>query len=257
MSGRTARILRRLAEFRTTCPRSFQFTCACSTILLVAFFFVGIVAARFLPPLPPSWSAEQTVNYYHHHQKGIQAAATLIGISSAFYLTMTVAISAQMQRIPNLHYSACALQLAAGTASSVIIVLSGLVLAVATYRLERYAEITQTLNDFFWILIVMGGYTFVAQYSALAYGIIVDNGATPVFPKTMAITNILASIIFLPGIVAVHTVKTGPLAWNGIIAFWIPAVVWGILIVFDAFCLIQATFTEIDTREEVDTRNSL
>ncbi|MGG2007397.1 hypothetical protein [Novosphingobium resinovorum] len=39
--------------------------------------------------------------------------------------------------------------------------------------------------------------------------------------------NLWTGLLLLPGF-AVGLFKTGPFAWNGVLAFWVPAVVFGI-----------------------------
>ncbi|KAL7621953.1 hypothetical protein AAE478_007454 [Parahypoxylon ruwenzoriense] len=245
-----------LGQLERSCvpsPQAFQYACVYSAIPLAICLFVGLLAPGFLPPPPPSWSAEQTVNYYRDHEKGIQAGAALLVCCSFFYLAFTVAISNQLQRIPNLHYTAKALQLVAGGISSTTFLWAGLILALADYRLERNIETTQLLNDLFWFFLVMGTPHLVAQYFAFGYSIFVDNSPKPQFPKAMGILNMITSVLFLPPAVAVHIVKTGPMAWDGAVSFWLPLVVWAIQMVLDFFFLVRgmSLSAERDTSVEV------
>ncbi|KAK9415727.1 hypothetical protein SUNI508_10205 [Seiridium unicorne] len=221
-------------------PRAFQYACVYSTIPLAICSFAGLLAPGFLPPMSPSWSAEQTVDYYRGHEKRIQAGAALLVWCSLFYLGLTVAISNQLQRISNLHYAVKALQLLSGGVSSIMFLFAGLILGLANYRLERSAEITQVLNDLFWFLLVMATPTFVAQYFAFGYGIFVDDSPKRNFPRAMGISNMITAILFLPPGVCVHIFKTGPLAWDGAVSFWLPLVVWGIQMALDFVCLVRA-----------------
>lgn len=50
-----------------------------------------------------------------HHER-INVGAALIVVSGMFYLPLSAAISAQMRRIPNLHYVVSILQIASGAA---------------------------------------------------------------------------------------------------------------------------------------------
>ncbi|KAM4066543.1 putative integral membrane protein [Hirsutella rhossiliensis] len=227
-------------------PRNFQFTCAVGGILGLVLALVAFIVSGFLPPISPLLDAEQTARHYRNHEKGIQAGAALIVVSGMFYILLTVAISAQMQCIPNLHYAVSALQLALGTAGGFAFLLPGLMLAVANYRLDRPVEITQTLNDMFWITFLLPWPTFMAQSFTIAYAIIIDSRPKPLFPKPTAILNIVAPFIYVLA-AAVHCVKTGPMAWNGAVAFWIPLVAFGCQVVIDSICLIRALSAEPGT----------
>lgn len=59
----------------------------------------------------------------------------------------------------------------------------------------------------------------MVQNFAFAYAIIVDTRKKPLFPKELAIINILMPIIFSLA-TGMHTVYSGPFAWNGVITFY-------------------------------------
>ncbi|POR33836.1 Uncharacterized protein TPAR_05967 [Tolypocladium paradoxum] len=235
-------LLNRCGQSAIMSPRTFQYACAASGILMLIFTLAAFAASGFLPPLPPSWTAEQAVEHYRDHEKGIRAGVALLAVSGMFYLGLTAAMSAQLRRIPNLPY-------AAGAACAAFFVMSGLILAVANYRLDRSAEITQALNDLFWFIVVMTWPVFTAQSIAIAYAIVIDCRPKPLFPKPIAMVNIMASILYVPGI-AVHCVKTGPLAWNGSVSFWIPLCAFGVQTVIDCICLVRAVSTETEMGEK-------
>ncbi|QLI70017.1 uncharacterized protein G6M90_00g066490 [Metarhizium brunneum] len=156
-----------------------------------------------------------------------------------FYLPMTAAISDQIRQITGIYDAVRNIQLAAGAAGAFAIVMPGVTLAVASYRLDRPIETTQLLNDLFWMLLLIPWPIFMAQSFSLAYAILVDSRAKPPFPKPIALVNILVPITYIPSI-AVHCVKTGPVAWNGVVSFWIPIISFGIQVMVDCTCLMRA-----------------
>ncbi|KIM93375.1 hypothetical protein OIDMADRAFT_138039 [Oidiodendron maius Zn] len=222
-----------------------QYVCAVSGIICTFFNIGALAASGFLPPLPPSWDAEQTAKHYRDHEKGIQGGASLMVFSGMFYLLFTAVISAQMRRISNPHHAVSALQLASGAAGSLVFIMSGMVLAVTSYRLDRPVEITQALNDLFWVTYCMPWPAFIVQNFAFAYAIIIDRRSKPLFPKSIAVLNIIAPTLYIPA-AALHCFKTGPLAWNGSVTFWIPASGWCVQAIVDCFCLVQAVSTEME-----------
>jgi hypothetical protein len=217
------------------------------------FFFFGFVAAGFIPPIPPSYSAEQIKEHYQRHEAGIRVGAMLIMVSGTFYLPYSAVISAQMNRMSHIPYLISALQLASGAACVFTFVLPGVALALAAYRLDRNAEATQTLNDWFWFLSIMPWPSFMTQNFAFAYAIFTDKSPKPVFPKFIAIINIASPILFLP-VTFLHFVKSGPIAWNGGVTWWMVAVVFGLQLIFDSFCLIRAIRNDPD---DFDTLESI
>lgn len=210
------------------------------------FAFVAMGVSGFLPPISPAWDAEQTVDHYRSHEKGIQVGAILLIIGGMFYLALTAIISTQMQRIPNLPLAVSTLQQISGTAGACIaFMLPGVVLAVASYRLDRHVEITQAFNDLFWFLLLITWPPLLSQGWAFAYAIITDPQPKPLFPKSMAILNIVAPIIYMPSS-AMHCVKTGPLAWNGAITFWVALGALAAQLTADSIGLARAVSTAVN-----------
>ncbi|KAI9733828.1 MAG: hypothetical protein M1818_007095 [Claussenomyces sp. TS43310] len=224
-------------------PRNFQYACCVSGILCALFFLFAFVASGFIAPIKPYWTAEQTLHHFQTHEGGIQTGAALMLISGMLYLPLTAAISAQMRRIPNLHYAVSALQLASGAAGIFTFMMPAMILATAVFRLDRPAEITQLMTDFFWITALMPWPTFMTQNFAFAYAILIDQRPHPLFPKFMAVINIAVPILFVPAI-AMHCTKTGPLAWNGGLTFWTAGSLFCSQLVIDSICLFFAIRSE-------------
>ena len=205
-----------------------QILCALCGILCPLIFFGGLwPAAGFFPPPPPLEGAADIAAYYQAHTNGIRLGALLIMISAAFYIPFTAAIGAQMRRIehpltPVLTYT----QLGAGFCSAWLFLLPGLVWTAAAFRPERPPDITQAFNDFAWIVTVMPFMLAVTQNLALGFTIISDKQPEPIFPRWVGFFNLWVALLFLPGGLLTFF-KAGPFAWNGILAFWVPACVFG------------------------------
>lgn len=219
------------------------------------FILIALAASGFLPPTGPSWDAEQTVTHYRRHENGIRAGAALLILSGTLYLPFVAAVSAQMRRVPDLHHAIRAIQFAAGSVGGFSILMAGLVLAAAGYRLDRHADVTQALNDLFWISLLSAWPLFMAQSFALACAIIVDSRPKPPFPKAVALVNVMVPVTFIPGI-ALHCVKGGPVAWNGVVGFWIPVFLFGVEVSMDCLCLWRAASNETDMEQEGELSSS-
>jgi hypothetical protein len=56
-----------------------------------------------------------------------------------------------------------------------------------------------------------------------------DHRATPIFPRWLGYFSLWAGLLFIPG-TTISYFHTGPLAWNGIFAYWLPLGVFAIWI---------------------------
>lgn len=225
-----------------------QYYCSISGILCVLLFFLGLVAAGFVPPpIKPTWTAEETAAFYRDHTIGMQAGAGLLLISGMFYLPLSAAISYQMSTIPGLPSLIHRLQLASAAAGIFTFLFPAIALAVLGYRLDRPVEITQALSDLFWISTFIAWPTFMVQNFAYAFAILWDRSEKPVFPKWLAALNFAVPFLYTP-VTGLHCVYGGPLAWDGAWTFWLVGLVFGVELVIDSVCVFLAA-RGMDRRE--------
>jgi hypothetical protein len=226
-----------------------QYYCAICGIICSVMFLLGFVAADFIAPIKPWWTAEQTARHYQEHTMGVHGGAALLIISGMFYLPFSAAISYQMHRVPNLPYLVHQLQLASAAAGVRSFILPGIILGVTSYRPYRPVEITQVMSDFFWLCALMPWPTFMAQNFAFAYAIIIDRRKRPLFPKELAFVNIIVPILFTPGI-GMHSTLIGPVAFNGALSFWVPGTLFCLQLVVDSYYLVLAIREESRSNEQ-------
>ncbi|TVY20811.1 hypothetical protein LARI1_G000923 [Lachnellula arida] len=239
-----------VAQSRFMTPHAFQYYCAASGIFSSLLFFLGFAAADFLPPIKPWWTAEKTAEHYQHHTHRVRIGAAMIALSGLFYMPFCAAISSQMRRVPNLHYVVQQLQLSAAAAGLWTFVLPAIILATTSYRPERNPEITQTLNDFFWICTLMPWQTFMVQNFCFSYAIIIDQRDKPLFPKELAIFNMIIPF-FWTASTGIHFDKFGPAAYNGALSFWFLGVSFCGQLIIDAVFLLRAIHSEPEGGEQI------
>jgi hypothetical protein len=67
--------------------------------------------------------------------------------------------------------------------------------------------------------------TVTVQAVVIAVAIFSDHSPDPVFPRWVAYLNIWVAVGFLPGALLTYF-KTGIVAWDGLLAFWLAAVLF-------------------------------
>lgn len=154
-------------------------------------------------------------------------------ISGGFYLPFSTVISNQMRRIPRLPYFIHQMQIMAAAGGVFTFILPGVVLAITSYRVDRPAELTQLMNDFFWIVALMPWPTFLVQNFSFVYAIILDDREKPLWPKELIVVNIVIPILFTFA-TGMHCEFDGVFAWNGIITFWIVGFTFVVQLIVDA-----------------------
>jgi hypothetical protein len=217
----------------------FQRVCAWSGVICVVLFFGAFVAADFIPPLSPDLDAAETARHYQEHTLGVRFGACLMLLSPMFYVAYTSVVSSQMRRIPGLNRVVTYLQLAAGSFACLTFLVPAMLFLVTAFRAERPVEDTQLLSDLSWLLLVIAWQPFMPQMIAFAYAILTDRRPRPLFPRWLAYLNLWIAFMFTPA-TCLAFFKTGPLAWNGVFGFWIPAAVFIIMFAANTAMLLRA-----------------
>ncbi|KAL6410735.1 putative integral membrane protein [Ilyonectria robusta] len=233
-------------------PKNLHYACASSGLICGTLFFLAFIASDFLPPPRPWWTPERTAEHYASHQKGVHAGSVLLMFSGTFFLPYTAIISDQMRRIPNIPWVLPQLQLASGIASTIGFFMPGMQLAATALRKDRDPKLIELSSDMFWMFAVMPFQTFILMSWAWSYAIIIDNRPKPLYPKAMALVNLVSPAMFLWS-VAIHTTLHGPFAWNGALGFWLPLVAFGLQFLGDTYFLFRAIHRDDLENDRVDS----
>jgi hypothetical protein len=90
----------------------------------------------------------------------------------------------------------------------------------AAFRAGRSPESIQTLNDLGWLPFTGLVFTIVAQAVLIGVAALTDRRAKPIFPRWLGYFSIVSAVLFFPAGLDVFT-ETGPIAWNGWLAWWV------------------------------------
>ena len=199
-----------------------QKICAYGGYACALLLGVGLMLAGFVPPPSPQMGAQEISDFYAANHVKIATGMIISLFGIAGYVALVAAISAQMQRMQTNSALPQYLQLGAGMIGVLTVMFPVMIFAIAAFRPERDPQITQAINDIGWLILIPAFPTFIAQFAGVAIGVLKDASATPVFPRWVAYFNIWVGILFVPGGMA-YLFKTGPLAWDGLLAFWLAA----------------------------------
>ncbi len=206
---------------------------------MIAVMLTGLLVAGFLPLPRPSMSAAEVAALISSNTVRIQIGLIIIAAGAVFLAPFITEITVQMRRIEGPQSPLAWLQLGLGILFVFEFILPCFIGLAATYRPQRSPEITQALFDLCWLLFVGVVSTAVMQCLAVAVVILGDKRNPPLFPRWVGWFNVWAALTFgFGGLVALF--KRGPLAWNGVLAFWIPLSVFGAWFGVMIWALLQA-----------------
>jgi hypothetical protein len=185
----------------------------------------ALVVGNFLPLPSPAASAEEIAAFYRAHSHAICIASIMFMVSAAIFLGFVTELSVQIKRIEGDHRTFTYLQLAAGAASITPLILTPLAWCVAAFRPEHSPEIIQVFNDLGFITMITATPEVGVQVLAVGLAVLSDKRAQPVFPRWVASASFVCAIGLQCGLLCVLA-RTGPLAWDGIVAGGIESIVF-------------------------------
>jgi hypothetical protein len=214
--------------------------CAWSGVVFVGMLLVGLWGiADFIPPHSPHKDAGQIAAIFSADPNRIRIGLIVMMFGAVLIVPWAASISIQMRRMegPQAVLAICQIALAA------LLVLTfefpGFFWLTATFRADRSAESVQLLNDLAWLPFVGLVAMTVLQAAVIGIAILGDAAPAPVFPRWAGYLNLWCALLFMPGAFNVFF-KSGPLAWNGLIAFYLPVLVFCIWFVANTFLVLKA-----------------
>ena len=226
---------------RARTKRNVQLLCAwCGPAMLVAVGVGVVVLAGFVPGPSPATSAAHITSQFAHNLGGIRAGMCVFMAGIALLIPWGAALALQTHRANPGTGVLTAVQLICVGISTMIGVLSAIMWGFAAFRVGSVSpDTTRTLNDLAWIVFIFDWSPLAVWYTAVGIAIITDSSANPVFPRWAAYLSFWTALLSVPGGLAI-LFKTGPLAYNGLLALWVPLCVFGIWIATMTVLTIKA-----------------
>jgi hypothetical protein len=240
--------------------RFVDLACGWGGIVFAVLFGIGFVGiARFVPPLHPSDTAEQTAAIFRENTNAIRTGLLLCYVGCVFFLAFGASISAQTRRIPGVPTALIHLQIAAYASAMLLIAGPCMIWWVAAFRpAEMPAGTIQMLNDFGWISFLVGWVPFVTWYTATGAAILCDTSPDPIYPRWAGYLGLVLGLGQSSASLLIY-VKTGPFAWNGIFSWWLPATeffLWFAVITALTIKAIKKQYWETSLKAEIAGRSS-
>jgi hypothetical protein len=194
----------------------------CGLAMLILFGIFFMLIGGLVPPLSPASSAQEIAQFFVDNKLRVRLGIALTLLAACVALPFVSVICLRVRRVEGKWGVLSVTQVFAGVIFVPGFLFTLVILAAAAFRPEqRSPEITQTLNDVFWLMFVGIVGTLVVQALVLTTATFIDRTDPPTFPRWFGYFNVWYALLALPG-GAVVIFNDGPLAWNGVFAFWIP-----------------------------------
>jgi hypothetical protein len=186
-------------------------------IIWVAAFFLF---PGFLHPMSPTLSADAVAEFYRDETARIRYSMILFNWFGVGLIPTVILLAMQVRRMahrtPILSYSL----IACAGGPPCLFLIANMFWLLGAFRPERAPELTQLLNDLAWVTFTVLVPYLIAQCLLLALAIYWDRQEQPVFKMWVAHFNLLIAVALGPAAFTALAV-TGPLAWDGLLSFWV------------------------------------
>ena len=195
----------------------------CLVGTLATFMLIG----GFIPPPKPSWTAQEIAAFFTaepiHVRFGAMGFLYFTGTMILFYSV----ISEEIKKIEGEPALLARIQISSAIILVTIFQLLGLAWLLASYRTDVSPDVIRMLNDYCWFCWSMFIPTYIVQYLCIVVAAFMDKRENPTWPRWAGWVNLWIAFGGAGGIAAVFF-KAGPFAWNGLIGFWIPVIVYAL-----------------------------
>ena len=210
-------------------------------VLGILWISAFLLFPGFVPPMSPEMSADEVAAFYRDPENlpRIRYSMILFNWFSVGFIPVLALIVLQMRRMAHRTpiFSYAIIACAAG--GPTIFLMADLFWLLAAFRPERDPQLTMMFNDLAWVTFSSQVGFLIAQSVILALAIYLDRQERPVFQPWVAHFNLGIAALLIPA-AFVGAATTGPIAWNGLLTFWVRNIAIGLWIVVMAVVLGQA-----------------
>lgn len=227
-----------------------QSICLWSGYAFFVLYFLGmVVVAGFVPPPAPSWGDDVIATYFADRHGRILVGMSICAVASPLYIPWGAAIIGRMLRIEKGRFPALSMVqgISAGV-GAVFVAISPFVWLTIAYRTGHVADTMVTLNDFAWISWLVSWPFFFIQ--AGAFGLVVLMYPTVVIPRWVGYLSLWFAFSMFPASALVFC-YSGPLAWNGVFALYLPLGLFALWFNVTTYWLRRAIRDEPDSAPSV------
>lgn len=205
-------------------------------IAYCALLFLGWwIVGGFFPLHEPSAGAATIAAFFRGDVFGIRLGMVIVMWGSATFIPFTATMADYVSRVEGREGPLTRITTMAGYANAMLTFYPPLYWIANTWRSsERSDEMIYMLNDIAWLQFIGGLALIMPMFVTVAVAALSDKSAKPTFPRWSAFASVMTFILFLPDQM-LFFFKTGPFAWNGLFAFWVPLSVfcgWFIMVFY-------------------------
>ena len=210
-------------------------------VLGVLWLSAFLLFPGFVQPMSPAMSAQEVAAFYRDPQNLPRIRYSMIAFNwfAVGLIPILALIVLQIRRMAHRTPIFSYAMIACAAGGPTIFLMANLFWLLAAFRPERDPELTLLLNDLAWVTFSSQVGFLIAQSVILAVAIHLDRQERPVFPRWVAHFNVVVAALLIPAAFT-GAALTGPVAWDGVLTFWVRNLAIGLWIVVMAVVLARA-----------------
>lgn len=191
-------------------------------VAFTASVMVGLgLIAGFIPPVSPSAPGAEVTETIRSNSYAIRIGMIFMMFAAAPAIFFAGALAHLISKIEGQSRILTYTILIAGLGNALLVFYPALWWLIAAYRPERGVELTYMLSDAAWLQFVGGLFIAWPMMIVLAIAAFVEDGEKRYLSRWFGYLCAWGAVILLPT-EFLFFVKSGPFAWDGLLAFYIP-----------------------------------
>jgi MFS family permease len=206
-------------------------------VALTAVGWLGI--AHFYLPAPANLGADATKVWFSQtHHWGVLIGCSIFYIAAGLLTPGSIAFAMMLAKIEGRWPLWSIVMGVCGVFISLIIFFNSCAWIVAAYRPETSADVIQSWYDWAWFAFLLGWIYLTIEMFATAAVELMDQRPEPMVPRWFTWFTIAGGVtIFFAAGPAFF--KSGPFAYHGLLAFYLPVVIWGTYLALTTWFMMQ------------------
>lgn len=214
--------------------------CIWAGLVFAPLICIGLIVAGFFVPPAPSLGADAIAQMFREDQLSIRIGILITTLAAPFLVFYNAALSHQIRRIAGGFTPLATAQTIAGACLILEFIFPQMVWQAAAYRADRAPETILMLNDIAWLCYVGVNGTAIAQMLIVAIAILQDTRSEPLVPRWAGYLCLWCALGIFGGSFCMF-VKSGPIAWNGLISWWLLVTAFFIWMIAMSYLMLAAS----------------
>ncbi len=209
-------------------------------VFMVIYGLTLVFLLHMVPPPRATLNAQGVSDFYARHHDSIRIGAVMASYTSAFMVPISIAVAVQIARLEKGRPIWAMMCGAGGCLMSIFLVLPPLFWGVAAYTPTRDPQVTAVMHELGMLTLVTTDQYYVFMWVAIvAVCLMKTDVAHSPFPRWFGYLTAWTALMFEAGAIA-FLPRTGPFAWNGLLVFWSPFLLFSVWLATMSTLLLKA-----------------